>query len=170
MAIKILKRTSIILDGTIDRIADVAAGILALGMFAVLVNVTLRVLRMHTIQGMTSILGISMLFITFLGATWVLKREKHITVDILLSRLRPRAQAVLNFVTSTISAIVCLVIVWYGAVVTWGNYQSGYFKASELNIPEAYVVFIIPLGGLFLSIQFIRRSYGYWRSWREPPN
>ncbi len=60
-----------------------------------------------------------LLYITFLATAWVLKEEKHVTMDFITSRLKGRASAILNIVTSVISALVCLLLVWYGATATW---------------------------------------------------
>jgi len=57
----------------------------------------------------------------------VLREEGHVKMDLLLTRLNPRAEAILNIVTSGVGAIICLALTWFGIKVTWDNFQTGYF-------------------------------------------
>ena len=106
----------------------------------------------------------TLLVITFLGTAWVLKREGHVKVDLVLNRLKPRAQAFINIITSVVSALVLLVVAWYGLRISWDYFQKGIFELSMLDIPKAPIMVVIPIGSILLLIQFLRRAYGYWES------
>ena len=106
------------------------------------------------------------MYIGFLGATWVLKEEGHIKMDLVVNRLNPRAQAWLNIVTSFIGIIICLIITWYGILVTLHLYQSGQYFAAYLKPPKYIILSVVPLGCLLLFIQFVRRTYGYIKDLR----
>ncbi|MDP2930922.1 MAG: TRAP transporter small permease [Chloroflexota bacterium] len=107
-----------------------------------------------------------LLYITFLAAAWVLKEEKHVTMDFVTSRLKGRASAILNIVTSVISALVCLLLVWYGATATWYHYVKGLFLPSVLGILDWPVLIVIPIGSLLLFIQLIFRINGFARGYK----
>lgn len=106
----------------------------------------------------------SMVFITFMSTAWVLKREGHVKMDLVLSRLRPRPRALLNIVLFLLSAVVWLVVTWYSAWLAWGFFQSGEVIAGVYDVPKAPVVAPIPVGSLLLSIECLRRAYRFWRS------
>lgn len=110
----------------------------------------------------------SLLYITFLGSAWVLSKEAHVKVDVILNLLKPNTQAVVNFITSILCVITCLVITWYGVKVTWSNFQSGYFIPSILQPPKWPILAVIPVGTFLLFIQFLRRTLSFLRRWRTP--
>ncbi len=101
------------------------------------------------------------LYITFLGAAWVLAQDGHVKVDLILNRLKPETQALLNAFNSIISAIVCLLIVWYGARVTWENIEMYYRLETALAPPQFAIVIAIPVGSFFFFLGFLRKSYRY---------
>jgi C4-dicarboxylate transporter DctQ subunit len=112
----------------------------------------------------------SLLYITFLAAAWLLKREGHVKIDFVLARLNQRAQVLLNTVTSIIGAIICSIFTWYAVKVTWQHIQLGYLLSTPLKPPSFAVVGIIALGSFMLLIQFLRRTHGFLRSRKELPD
>jgi TRAP-type C4-dicarboxylate transport system permease small subunit len=163
---KLLAKATAIFDGTINLLADLASVLIILMMLGISTDVAMRYFFVRPISWMVEIAEHSLLFVTFLGAAWVLKGEGHVKMDIVLNRLKPGTQALLNMITSILGAIICLFLVWYGAQVTWEYFQIGYVIFAVLSIPSAYIIIIIPVGSFLLFIQFLRRSYGYLKSWR----
>ena len=106
------------------------------------------------------------LFVTFLVAAWVLKQEEHVKMDIVLNQLNPRTQSMINVITSAISAIVCFILTWYGAKVTWELFETGYFTPTLLELPKFIIIAIIFIGSFLLFVQFLSRTHNNWRSWR----
>jgi TRAP-type C4-dicarboxylate transport system permease small subunit len=103
----------------------------------------------------------ALVFITFLGAAWVLKNDGHVRMDIVISRFSQRTQDRINIVTSILCAVACLVVTWYGVKVWWDYFQINYLYAGSLVIPAYYLEAVIPIGGFLLFIQFLRKAYGY---------
>jgi len=108
----------------------------------------------------------SLVFICFLGAAWLLRRNKHVMLDIVLNRLNLKNQALINIITSIAGAIICLVIAWYSGEITWNLFQRGVRIWSLLEPPKAPIVMIVPVGTFLLFVEFLRRAYGYLESWR----
>lgn len=102
----------------------------------------------------------------FLGTAWVLKVEGHVTMDLLINRLKPKTQALLKTITSFVCAIACVVLVWYGAQVTLEYYLAGYHYYTELSPPKYPMYLLLTLGSFLLFIQFIRRTSGFLKNWR----
>jgi len=57
--------------------------------------------------------------------------------------------------------------VWYGTLTTWHHFETGYYRPTVLEIPFAPIVAIIPLGSVFLMVQFLRRTIKYFKLWKE---
>lgn len=149
-----------------DAFAILAASLLIFAMIIVIYEIVTRYFFNRSEVWVTEITEYSLLYITFLGTTWLLKREGHIKLDLLLNRLSSRSQDFINILTSFAGLIICAALVWYGARGTWNQFQSGYYTPTLLEIPTAPITVIIPIGSFFLFIQFIRRTYQYWRSWK----
>ncbi len=167
---KLLTKVTAIFDRTISLLAFLAAILLILIMLSVSAEVFMRQSLARPLVGVLEITEISLLFITFLGAAWLLKRDGHVKMDLVINRLGPRTQVVVNIIMSILAAITCLVIVWYSAEVTWDHFQRGLIRPGFLEVPNVYVLPVIPLGIFLLFVQFLRRIYGYLRSWKALSN
>lgn len=99
----------------------------------------------------------ALLWMTLLGATWVLKRDKHVTVDLITGLLKKRTKAYFDLVHSIMGFAVSMVLCWYGAVVSWGQYQRGVVDIQVVDVPKYLVLMVIPAGFFFLSLEFIRK-------------
>ena len=153
-----------------DRIIDVTtllAGILAI--FLMLsggLEVTLRYFFGRPTSWVVEIAGYILLYIPFLVAAWVLKREGHVKMDLVLNRLSPKNCSLVNTITSVIGAIVCFILTWFGVKATF--YFIGYQTPTILMVPKSIIIVIIPVGSLLLFIQFLRRTYSNLQKWRAP--
>ncbi len=146
-----------IFDRTIDLLAVCAGFLIAYLVLSVTIAIILRGLRVPVVW-MFEITEYSLLWLTFLGAPWVLRGEGHIKMDLILGRLDPKTQAVLNTVTSIVGAIVCAILTGFGIKVTWDNFQTGYFLHTVLAPPLFPILTIIPIGSFLLFVQFLRRA------------
>ena len=159
---KLLAKVAAIFDRTIDLLAFVAGILIILMMLAVGSEVVTRYFMNRAIVGVVDVAEILILYITFMAAAWLLKGDGHVKMDLVFNRLKPRAQTSLIIGTSIIAAIICFILFWYGAMVTWDHFQRGIEEVGIMEIPTFAVVLIIPIGGFLLFVQFLRRAYGYW--------
>ena len=148
-------------DGIIDGMAVIAGLMLVFMMFSICYEVVLRYFLFSPLTWVTEISEYILLYATFLGAPWVLKKDAHVKVDIVLARLGFKTQKMLNMATSMIGIVVCLVLVWFGTQTALDLYQRGIPVIKSLSVPKFLLVGIIPLGCLFMAVQFIRRMVAY---------
>jgi TRAP-type C4-dicarboxylate transport system permease small subunit len=99
-----------------------------------------------------------MVYMTFLGAAWVLRSESHVMVDLLISSVGPKTQRILNILASIIGAIVCFAMTYYASKAIGLSIRRGVMVAAELEIPRAVNLFAIPIGCALLGIEFLRRA------------
>lgn len=151
-------RVSRAFDVLLNAGGAVASILIILVMVMVCVKVFSRYVLGSGIVGVDQISGTLLLYITFLGAGWVLKNDRHISVDILYVALNPNAQRWANVLTSAIAAAVCLVIVVYGTLEVAVSWQRGTLIAAEIEMYRAINLVVIPFGCLLLFFQFVRRA------------
>ena len=166
MGIKLLKKIGKIYDRIIGITTILAGVLLIFLMLSVGWEVALRYFFGRPTSWVVEIAGYILLYIPFLVAAWVLKREGHVKMDLVVNRLSPRTQALTNMITSVLGAIFCLVVAWYGAGTTWDMFQRGIHRSTVLMAPVAPLIAIIPIGFFLLFIQFLRRTYKYLGGWR----
>lgn len=148
-----------IFDRTVDVFSIMGGVLLVAIMLAVSVKIIFRYFLHEALVGVDEIAEISMLYLTFLGAAWLLRRGGHITIDLLFARLKPKTQARLNIITSVFGLFISLILVWYGTTATVSFWQRGILTPTILEVPRALIIGIIPAGSLLLALQFLRRAW-----------
>lgn len=97
-----------------------------------------------------------LLFITFLGAAFVLRRDEHIKLDAVLNLLNTKQRTLLEVIHSCIGLITSLVITIFGFAITLEFIESNVTTEGVLAIPRYLIVAIIPISFTFVTIQFSR--------------
>jgi C4-dicarboxylate transporter DctQ subunit len=165
--LNLLTKARSVFSHVIQTLYSMACVLLILGTVSVCYEVLMRYFlgrpQIWVVEGVSY----SLLFITFLSGAWVLRREGHVRMDLLLGRLDPRNQALLNIVTSLLAAIVWFVISWYTAQLTWRLYLEGVRIESGLQPPKAPIIAIIPFGSFLLFVQLLIQAHGHLKTWRE---
>lgn len=161
---KLTSKFSAGFDGIVVSLAVLAAALCVLLMLGVSINVVLRYFFDKPLLGMETVSEYFLLWLTFLGTAWVLKRGKHVRIDIAVNRLNPKTQAELNIILSIIGAVIFLFITWYGAIACWDYIQRGVWLPQILRPRKGIVWAIVPIGSFVLAIQFLRNAYGYLRN------
>ena len=150
-----------------DLIVDGGAILAAVLMVGVMLTTTVKVVFRYGLRegliGIDQISGTMLLYITFLGAAWVLRREEHVTLDLLVGRIAPEVRRQFLIWGSIAGAAVCLTVSGFGTFETVTSWQRGIRIPAELEIPRAVNLVAIPVGCLFLALQFVRRAWRHWR-------
>ena len=165
---KLLRKVGAIFDPSITGLA-VAAGLILVFLWGLIcIEVIVRFLFDYSILWTVEVGQLGLGLIAFLGAAWVLKKEGHIKIDILTSRLRPRGRAVFGVITSIMGIVICLFLIWYGTKVTIDHFQRGLVDYECIVKMATWPRFaVISLGCLLLLVQFCRRAYGHLMVWRR---
>jgi len=161
---RVLKLFENIFDRILSLLIALACLILALVTLSVCLEVVLRYFFNRPQIWVIEFSEYALLYITFLGAAWVLKSDGHVSVDLAFSMMSLKARAICSLTSFIICFLVSTVLVIYGTRVTWSYYVKGLYNPTVLEIPTSAILVVIPMGGLTLLIQSIR---GFVRSLRE---
>ena len=96
-----------------------------------------------------------LLFICFMSIAWVLKENRHVTMEAITTRLTKRARLLVGVFTSFLALGFCSVVVWKATEVMLINYERGFRSASLVSCPQWILFLIIALGSLTLALQFL---------------
>ena len=163
----LVKKLSTIFDRIVDGMAVLAFLVIVFVMFSVSVEVTARYVFNIPVSWVHETTEYSLLFMTMLAATWVLKGERHVRMEVVFNRFSLRTRFMLNTVTSIIMAIVFMIAIWYGTIATVIFYQTDRYTGILVELPLWVIMLVVPICSFFLSIQLMRRAYSNFRSFME---
>jgi C4-dicarboxylate transporter, DctQ subunit len=115
----------------------------------------------------TDLTEYTLLYVTFLGAAWVLRDGSHIQVELLIDRLGPRPRLALSTIISLVAGGVVAVLMWKGAEVTWEAYVKGQAMLNPWRVSRWLLMLPIALGSLLLTIEFLRQAWASFHAWRH---
>ena len=154
-------------DRMIELGREAAIVMILFTMLGISARVVIRYTFGTPINWVVDLSTILQLYLTFLAAAWLLREEGHISVDIVLTSLKPNHQFFLQIVNSVIGAGVCAIITGYGIVETWSTWKLKLYADMPMEPPKWTLLIVIPLGSLFLFIQFLRRTRHFLEKYRR---
>lgn len=162
----VLAKVNSVYNWIINATAIVGAAILIFIMFAVCSEIVMRYFFDSPIIWVIEVSEYCLLFLTFLGAGWVLKNRDHISVDIVTRYFKGKTRACIGIVGSLAGVFVSCILVRYGVSVTWEYFLSGSFRPTSLEIPTYLILWVIPFGSFLLLIEFIKSIIKNVKGWR----
>jgi TRAP-type C4-dicarboxylate transport system permease small subunit len=150
-----------------DALAALGSAIFAFITLAICAEVLLRYGFNRPLTWVVEVSEYALLWMTFLGTSWVLRQGGHVRVDILMQFFSPAALRICGLVSAGAGILAALVLVIFGANATWTAVARGSFKPTGLDIPTWLVLVIIPVGGLLLLARFSRMFVEYHRGARD---
>ena len=161
---KFLRRFVRVWDRILDAIMVLAGILLWVQMLIVNVEVFSRYFG-HPTSWVAEISSILILWIPFMVTAWVLRKEAHVKMDLLVERLDRKAQAMINFITSLFGVVVMLIVTVAGFMTTL--YWIGNKTPTMLMLPRSPIIAIIFVGSLLFAIQFFIRAVDNFNEWRS---
>jgi len=137
--------------------AAIAALILGAMALAVTVDVLARNVGLGTLPWVLEVSEYCLPLATFLVAPWLLHRNEHVRLDMLLRALpRPQARA-LDVSANLIGLAISAVFVVYGVRATLDSARQGSMVYKSVVFPEWWL--FVPVAACFglLAVEFVRR-------------
>ena len=153
------KKIWAIFDKTIIVMMAISAVIVLFDALAVTIDVLIRYAFTKTYAGLFEITEYSLLWMTFLGTTWILRNNGHVRVDLVIDMLPQKPKAILNAIGSILSVFLLLALTYYSAKLTLHDYRTSFTLSGILRPLKWPIEIIIPFGFLLLSIQSLRNTY-----------
>lgn len=159
-------------NGFIVRVGIVFDAILDLGMvigsvsvFFLMVIVCYDVVARYFFNAPTiwvsEISSILLLFLPFLAGGWIMRKDGHVKMDLVLNMMEPRTKTVFNIAAILITALTSLILMYYGTKISAEIYKMNYRTDTVLRLPKWPLLSIIPLGFFLMFVQAMRKMYGY---------
>ena len=103
----------------------------------------------------------SLVWMTFLAAPWILLRDGHVRVEILVEALGLRSQRAIGVAVSVVGLVVCAILAWRTGIAAVEYAQNDVRTARIWNIPRIYPYVAVPFGSALLTLAFAARLLTY---------
>jgi len=136
-----------------------ALAALALGAMALLVtaDVLIRNLTSGALPWVLEVSEYSLPFATFLAAPWILHRNQHVRLDVLLTALPATAARWLERAVDAIGLAISLLLLWYGFAALADSFRQDSLVIKAMTFSEWWLFVPFVLCFALLSIEFVRR-------------
>lgn len=141
----------------IHGLAAIAA--LVLGAMALLVtlDVVLRNVGLGGLPWVNEVSEYSLPVATLLVAPWLLHRNEHVRLDVLLASLPRKYSLGLERTADVFGIGICAVFVWYSLRLIADSMRLGSMIVKTLTVPEWWQYALVPVSFALLAVEFARR-------------
>ena len=108
-----------------------------------------------------------LVYATYLSAAWILKRDRHVAINILTDRLPPQGRRLMDIIASFLGFLTSGILLWQSLDYTLDLFLSGQLHIRSLVIPKWLSWAPIPFGSTLLCIYFAKRAYTCLRSSKQ---
>jgi TRAP-type C4-dicarboxylate transport system permease small subunit len=154
-----MKRFWYLFDRSLDVMAALAGVILVLITAAVCYTIGMRYLFRKTTIWIIPMTEYALLWIVFLGTTWLLREKGHITTDIIYTHLNDKTKQTLDGIMFIIGGLTCAAMLFLGIIHMGQCLAGGVTDVRAITVPKSAIFVIIPVGSVFLAVQFLRMAW-----------
>lgn len=97
----------------------------------------------------------ALLFITFLGAPYLLEKNMHVVLDLLYDNLTGRRRLALQIVNAGMGFAICAVLTVVGISVVIEQYGLGVRQVTVMRPLSWWITTALPIGMGLMSVQFL---------------
>ncbi len=94
-----------------------------------------------------------------LAVPWVLKRNEHVIVDIMISHLSQKNRRRVAIVINLLGVAIGIALFYYSFLATWENFIKGTKTIRIMPIPRYIPLLFMPIMSFLVSFQFFRKFW-----------
>jgi TRAP-type transport system small permease protein len=151
------------LSAMFGRLFDAMAALAALTLFAMVAVVTGDIVLRNVARGgflwANEVSEYALYLMTLLTAPWLLRRGAHIRLDLVLVIVPARVAWLMEAASDILGFAVCVVLVRYGAAMTYDSWRIGSITIKNLVFPEWWLLAPLPIVFVLLAVEFVFRFH-----------
>ena len=114
--------------------------------------------------------GYQLLALTFLGGAFVMARDGHTQVDIVVEHTTPGVRRRLVLINTVLVLLIALALACASGFTVWDGYQRKLMVVGIIEVPRYVVLSPIFVGSVLLFVERLRRLRALLRPAVSPPN
>jgi len=145
------------------RLLDILAAIAALMLLATVILTTADIALRNVAHGgfvwANEVSEYTLYLMTLLTAPWLLRRGRHIRLDLVLVMLPDRVAWLVEAASDALGIAVCVIMVRYGVAMTDESWRLSSITIKNLVFPEWWLLAPLPVTFLLLACEFVFRFH-----------
>lgn len=99
----------------------------------------------------------SLLFITFLGAPYLLEKNMHVVLDLVYNSFQRRWRLIFQTINASIGFLVCAILTIVGIQVVLDQFDIGVREVTVMRPYSWWITAALPLGTGLMAVQFLEQ-------------
>ena len=142
-------------------LAAVAGALMAAITAMIVVDVVMRNLGFQPPAHTLTLTEYGLLYITMLGAPWLLRMKGHVYIELLTTAVAPGIRRLLAIAVYVLCCAACLIIFYYSLQVTIDDFRRASLDVSSFDMPRWLLFAVMPVSFLLMAIEFARYLIGF---------
>lgn len=135
----------------------VLCGVLVLAlMVGVTSDVMVRTTTGRPILWMFEVTEYVLLYIPCLGMAWLAREYGHVAITSFVGKLSVAPRFVVAVASTLFCAAICVTVAYWGIWATYHSVARNAVAGTMLQIPEYFLLWIIPFGFSLAAVEFLR--------------
>lgn len=146
--------------GLLYAMAGIAGAMLIWLMISVITSVVMRNLGMQPFAWLFTSSEYAILYMTMLGAPWLVREKGHVHIELVTAALPPAARRVVSRGVAAACVAVCAVLAWKGAELLVTNITRNDLDVRAYYFPKWILTLAFPISFGLMTIEFGRFVFG----------
>ena len=147
-------------DGLLTGLAILAGLMLVWLMVAIVISVSMRNAGMQPFAWLFTSTEYAILYMTMLGAPWLVRRRGHVHIELLTAALPDRARDILSRLVALGCVVICAWLAWRGWLLVETNIARNDFDVRAYYYPRWMLSVAFPVGFGLMAVEFARFVVG----------
>jgi len=144
----------------VGAMAAIAALMLVWLMVAIVLSVTLRNIGMQPWAWLFTSTEYGVLYMTMLGAPWLVRKKGHVHIELLTAALPETARQVLSRLVALGCVLICGYLAWKGYQLVQVNIARMDFDVRAYFFPRWMLTIAFPVSFGLMALEFLRFVVG----------
>jgi len=143
-------------EGLVNGLVLFACFLIAADCLLIVVDVTLRNLKLQPPAYTVALTEYSLLYITMAAAPWLVRERAWIVVEVLYRRASPAVRGRLDRVIFSLCAIVSGIVAVLACILAMEGAMRGEVEMRSLDMPRWALFAPVALGFAMMAVEFLR--------------
>lgn len=140
--------------------AAIAGAMLIWILISVVTSVLMRNAGLQPFAWLFTSSEYALLYMTMLGAPWLVREKGHVHIELVTAALPPRARRIISRLVAAACVLVSLILAWKGADLFLTNIERKDFDVRAYYFPRWILTISFPIAFGMMAIEFSRFVFG----------
>lgn len=155
-----MAKLSLFYRGFLYAMAFIAGAMLLWLMVSVVVSVAMRNFGLQPFAWLFTSSEYALLYMTMLGAPWLVREKGHVHIELVTSTLPPNLQTLTSRLVAVACVLVSLILAWKGLELVMTNIARNDYDVRAYYFPRWILTISFPVSFALMAVEFSRFVFG----------